>query len=115
MVGKSFSWGGSLVTLPSNQWTLTPSSRSICRHVGCNHFLIINIDMDKFVQTVCIAILNSDYEKRSHASSLFPPVIRVGPIYRLVSAKYQLKNIDIGKNIGIYRPKYQLSARYRPK
>ena len=32
-----------------------------------------------------------------------------------VSAKYRLKYMDIGQNITIYRPKYQLSAKYRPK
>jgi hypothetical protein len=31
----------------------------------------------------------------------------------LVSAKYQLKILDIGQNIGLYRPFDRLSAKYR--
>ena len=70
--------------------------------------------MEKFVQTVCIAILNSDYEKRSHASSLFPPVIMVGPIYQLADIFGRYRYTGIGKwNICIGYSGDRL-YRYRP-
>ena len=102
------------------------SSRKMCHILSykwCKEMLVarLAIGIDRYIGLpIYLAIPIPIYRYRQTGYRYRP--YRYLYLYRLlwisvisVSAKYRLKYMYIGHNIGIYRPKYKLSVKYRSK